>query len=539
LWSFVDLNGDGLLTWNEAVSLLPLLQGLDLLGMIDLNGNGVIEYAEVSEYISADTFALVDLNGDGVIDCYDLGTPPPPPGEGEGEGEAPCPIPLDPIVWRYIFWLMLDLNEDGVVSLEEMQVYDPDIETWHWTALDLNGDGVLDWDEVHNLVTALMALDPLAGIDLNGNGVIEYEEVSSYMTPEIFARIDVNGDGVIDCHDLGTLPPPPPPPSEGEGEGEHEEPGLPPYRHVLQLLRDLFPLLDVDGDGGISLEELTQALPVDIPELPRIFAALDLNGDGVITLDEIEAALLADDFSGGPGPRPELVMHQDVIGNGFYVPGGRVLVRVVLRAPRSLPVAALGVVQTLPEGWTVGEVLETGGAVSAPAPGAAGRVEFAWLDMPTFPAVVVYAMIAPADAQGVYVLTGQALYRVADGPEQETPLLATPLAEGYGPAWCHTMDTDRDWVISLPEILRVIQLYNSPGFHCAEGTEDGYAPGPGGSECAPHNSDYLLQNWGIDLSELLRAVQMYNAPGRAYRVQEGSEDGFAPGGVDLYEVLGR
>nr|MBP8132581.1 hypothetical protein [Candidatus Hydrogenedentota bacterium] len=88
-------------------------------------------------------------------------------------------------------------------------------------------------------------------------------------------------------------------------------------------------------------------------------------------------------------------------------------------------------------------------------------------------------------------------------------------------------------------IMRVIQLYNSEGFHCAEGTEDGYAPGPGEAGCAPHDSDYIAQDWGINLSELLRAVQMYNAPGRAYHVREGSEDGYAPGGVDLYEVLGK
>ena len=83
--------------------------------------------------------------------------------------------------------------------------------------------------------------------------------------------------------------------------------------------------------------------------------------------------------------------------------------------------------------------------------------------------------------------------------------------------------------ISLSELLRVIQFYNSAGLHCQAGTEDGFAPGPGDTTCAPHDSDYNPQDWTISLSELLRLIQFYNANDQAYHLQTGTEDGFEPG----------
>jgi hypothetical protein len=96
-------------------------------------------------------------------------------------------------------------------------------------------------------------------------------------------------------------------------------------------------------------------------------------------------------------------------------------------------------------------------------------------------------------------------------------------ATGY-----HSADTNQDWSIGLPELLRAIQFFNSGGLHCASGTEDGYAPGPGAQGCAGHQSDYNPQDWSINLSELLRLIQFYNAPGGAYHIQSGTEDNFDP-----------
>jgi microbial collagenase len=93
----------------------------------------------------------------------------------------------------------------------------------------------------------------------------------------------------------------------------------------------------------------------------------------------------------------------------------------------------------------------------------------------------------------------------------------------------HKADTVPDHVITLSELLRVIQFYNAGGLHCEAGTEDGYGVGAGATACAPHASDYNPQNWAISLTELLRLIQFYNAGG--YYGDFSSEDGFAPGGT--------
>ena len=76
-------------------------------------------------------------------------------------------------------------------------------------------------------------------------------------------------------------------------------------------------------------------------------------------------------------------------------------------------------------------------------------------------------------------------------------------------------------------MLRVIQFYNSDGYHCEPGTEDVYNPGQGAQDCAAHSSDYDPQDWYIGLSELLRLIQFYNSGG--YHACPEGEDGFCPG----------
>ncbi len=93
----------------------------------------------------------------------------------------------------------------------------------------------------------------------------------------------------------------------------------------------------------------------------------------------------------------------------------------------------------------------------------------------------------------------------------------------------HSADPDANYLISLSELLRVIQFFNSGGLHCQAGTEDGYAPGLGDTNCTPHTSDYNTQDWLINLSELLRLIQFFNSSGYHYCPDENTEDGFCPG----------
>lgn len=101
----------------------------------------------------------------------------------------------------------------------------------------------------------------------------------------------------------------------------------------------------------------------------------------------------------------------------------------------------------------------------------------------------------------------------------------------------HTADQNGDGLIGLSELLRIIQFFAAGGLHCQEGTEDGYAPGPGGDQsCGPHASDYDPQDWAINLGELLRLIQFFNSGG--YRsCDEGTEDGYCVGGPPINVVL--
>lgn len=96
----------------------------------------------------------------------------------------------------------------------------------------------------------------------------------------------------------------------------------------------------------------------------------------------------------------------------------------------------------------------------------------------------------------------------------------------------HSADTNEDHRVSLSELLRVIQFHSTGGLHCAETSEDGFAPGPGDTtQCAPHDGDYAPLDWTIDLSELLRLVQLYNQGGyhACPASDPATEDGFCVG----------
>ncbi len=109
------------------------------------------------------------------------------------------------------------------------------------------------------------------------------------------------------------------------------------------------------------------------------------------------------------------------------------------------------------------------------------------------------------------------------------PFLVLALFEGASAsAQPHSADQNGDYRVEVSELLRVIQFFNSAGYHCEAGTEDGYDPGAGSQACTPHNSDYDgAPDWVISLSELLRLTQLFN--GCRYVPDSLGEDGFVPG----------
>ncbi len=94
----------------------------------------------------------------------------------------------------------------------------------------------------------------------------------------------------------------------------------------------------------------------------------------------------------------------------------------------------------------------------------------------------------------------------------------------------HSGDSNHNWRIELVELLRVIQFYNSGGYSCASGTEDGFAPIPGGPHnCFNHSADYNPADFKINIYEILRLIQLFNSYSGYYHSDPTTEDGFAPG----------
>jgi len=166
-------------------------------------------------------------------------------------------------------------------------------------------------------------------------------------------------------------------------------------------------------------------------------------------------------------------------------------------------------------------------AFTVRAAGGSGALEYQWLrdGAPILDAVQPSYLIdaVTLDDAGRYVC------RVGDGTVEAFSDEVALLVFERPATGQQSADSNGDWSISLSELLRVIQFYNVGVFSCAEDTEDGFAPGVGPQDCAPHTSDYAPQDWSINLSELLRMIQFFNTPGGAYRADETGEDGFAPG----------
>jgi hypothetical protein len=145
--------------------------------------------------------------------------------------------------------------------------------------------------------------------------------------------------------------------------------------------------------------------------------------------------------------------------------------------------------------------------------------------------------IVDSHAPGIYTV----VYSAQDSKSQRAAVERTIVvedncaAEGEGEGeFCpaqpvHHADQDGSFTITLNELLRLIQFFNSAGFGCQAGTEDGFAPNELTKDCCPHTSDYAPRDWQINLTELLRLIQFFNSGGYHYCPANGTEDGYCPG----------
>ncbi len=110
-----------------------------------------------------------------------------------------------------------------------------------------------------------------------------------------------------------------------------------------------------------------------------------------------------------------------VVPSQCYAAGQDLTVNVTFTSACTTNLTALGMEETLPEGWTF--VSATGGDIK-PAAGASGALTFAWFMVPAFPYTFSYVVHVPDPQEDDKTISGQALYRLS-GEELRTYLVET------------------------------------------------------------------------------------------------------------------
>lgn len=344
IFGYADLDHNGKVSRAEVMTLLPLLP-VDILDYVDPNGDGIIVYSEVDDYVTQAEFNSLDRDHNGRIDCNDLGEAPgegEPEGEvdpGEGEGEFD-PGNLDiaelcgylPLVES--LFPSVDADNNGGISRAELTIVaqtaglaESDIDI-AFAVLDLNHDELISLAEIHTLAEvyctapgegevegevegepvgletlcsyAPMAISLFPTVDVNDDGVItlvEFESIAAQLgavLPDLaplFALADADQSGGISLDELEAFIAV----CNGTGEGENEGEGGLDWAAVCQylpLVDDVFPGADGDGSGGLTLEELTGAIAFFVDpgvNFAALFPLLDADNSGEATLAEIQA----------------------------------------------------------------------------------------------------------------------------------------------------------------------------------------------------------------------------------------------------------
>lgn len=152
-----------------------------------------------------------------------------------------------------------------------------DLQKRKWTRLfkvyDANGNGTVekaDFEQIFHNLAGARDLSP---------STPEYEQLhAKFMEDWEYLRQDAdkNNDGQVELEEWLE-----------HGDRRINSPDM--YQTNQDMANDVFELLDLNGDGSISLEEYKIVyrgwrIPADLAE--EIFPKLDLNGDGSISKDE-------------------------------------------------------------------------------------------------------------------------------------------------------------------------------------------------------------------------------------------------------------
>jgi subtilisin family serine protease len=229
-----------------------------------------------------------------------------------------------------------------------------------------------------------------------------------------------------------------------------------------------------------------------------------------------------------------------IVGSGF-VAGSTLTITNTLTYPGTA--SSIGWQVVLPTGWSYAS---SGGSAgeTRPAVGATEVLGWAWTTLPASPVTFTYTLNVPARTTGDITVQAFAILR-SGGDLLQILAKPDPLVIAQAPDR-HSADTNADGKLSLLELTRVIALYNTRNgtvrtgcYSVQEGSEDGFAPEPtralaGTLTLTRYHSADTDKDGKVSLVELTRVIELYNTRAGTtrtgqYHVQAGTEDGFAPG----------
>lgn len=202
--------------------------------------------------------------------------------------------------------------------------------------------------------------------------------------------------------------------------------------------------------------------------------------------------------------------------------------------------SSLGWQVLLPDGWSY--LGGTNEGDLKPAVGTTALAEWRWSAVPPSPITFTYQINVPPGTTGERAVAALIVAMQA-GDSFSNLVKPDPLTLSF----VHSADTDHNWSINLFELLRVIELYNTRvstlrtgRYRVQAGTEDGFAvdgtAGDSGIFPLPyfHTAD-TNRDGRISLTELTRVIELYNQrtgtqrTGRYHVDVSNPEDGLAAG----------